>query len=414
MAASIRNWAFAAAAAAAAAVLLLLGIDAHVERACTVVDTPYLPLCPEPATGEALQRDLRARIATNPGDSWAWTDLLVAESGPSGTAVLQGAAVLSPNHGSVLRRRAAQALEQGRAEEGVEILVQMVSRRRSVEAARALAQLLTVSDSVPLLRPHLAEAPDWLPAVLLQMAAQKIPPTFALPLVAEAMQNDAMPPASRRAYMRALKSGGFWLDAYGLWLVQRKQSVPLLYNGGFNEPIEPDGFDWEFSSLGRSRAGVVVEQQAVARRGLVLAFEFTGRAFPRPIARQYVFAPAGAYRLRGEYMASKMRSEGGLAWQVVCTSGQKTPVGTSAPLLDTGGVWKPWQLDFAVPEDCGTVASVQLEPAAAFEARTGMRGTVAFDNLSLSRIGAVPEENSLGPAEPRAIVGPTIRRGSSQ
>jgi hypothetical protein len=411
---SVRNWGLAAAASAGAAALLLLAVDAHVERACTVLDTPYLPLCPTPPTGIALQQELHARISANPGDAWAWTALLVAESGDATKTVLRAAAALAPNHGAVLRRRAAEALQGGNAQQGVDILVQMVAHRGSGEAGRALAQFLASPESIPLLRPHLGEAPAWLPSVIAQMAGLKIPATHALPLVAEAMQNDRLPPGTRRSYMRALKAGGYWLDAYGLWLVHQKQAIPLLYNGSFNELIEPDGFDWEFSEVRRSRTGVVVEQRAVARRGMVLDIEFTGRTFRRPIARQYVFVPPGAYRLRGEYMASKLRSEGGLAWQVVCTSGQKATVASSAALVDTGGVWKPWQMDFEVPADCGTVASVQLEPAAAFEARTGIRGRVAFDNLGLARVGADAGQSSLAPAEARATVGANLRRGASK
>jgi hypothetical protein len=98
-----------------------------------------------------------------------------------------------------------------------------------------------------------------------------------------------------------------------------------------------------------------------------------------------VFAGPGAYRLRGEYMAAKLRTEEGLAWTVQCTAGRRTVAGRTQPLKDTGGVWKPLTLEFVVPPDCGVVASVQLEPAAQYEAATGMRGHVAFDAFSLTR-----------------------------
>jgi hypothetical protein len=372
------------AAAAIALGLFWLATTAHLQRACIVMDAPYLPLCDPASPGNEGLGQLEERVRRNPGDSTAWTRLLVA-SGAGATKVLQGAAAVAPNNANVLRWRAAEALDKGKFDEAVALLVTMLQTRGSPDAARILAQLLTSGEGVALLRPHLDQAEQWLPGVLATMPSLKIPAGQALPLVAEALDKGALPDEARRAYMRSLKAGGQWLDAYGLWLVHQKQLVPLLYNGGFDQPFEADGFDWEFSPAPRSKAGVLIEQQAVARRGLVLEIEFTGRSFTSPILRQYVFAPPGAYRLRGEYMAAKLRSENGLSWVVVCPSGQKTAVARSTALQDTGGVWKPMEIDFTVPADCGPVASVQLEPAASFEAATGMKGSVAFDNFGLTR-----------------------------
>jgi hypothetical protein len=57
----------------------------------------------------------------------------------------------------------------------------------------------------------------------------------------------------------------------------------------------------------------------------------------------------------------------------------------SRPIQDTGGVWKTLEAEFTVPPDCGAVASLQLEPAAQFEATAGIKGRVAFDGFSLAR-----------------------------
>jgi hypothetical protein len=158
----------------------------------------------------------------------------------------------------------------------------------------------------------------------------------------------------------------------------------LLYNAGFDQPLELDGFDWEFTPVLRSRTGVAISQASVARRGLTLDLEFTGRAFTAPILRQHVFFPPGSYRLAGDY-ASKLRSEGGLTWNVACTFGNKQVVGSSPPLRDTGGSWRRFQLDFTIPNDCGPVATLQLMPTAAYEAAAGMRGQFSLDAFSLAR-----------------------------
>lgn len=380
------RWITALAAVGAAGLLLWAAASAHLHLACTVMDTPYLPLCAEPpATPDELQDQLRQRIRRNPGDSWAWVRLLVARGAQKPEAVLPAAVTVFPNNSNVLRWRAATAIRAGRMEEGVALLVQLLQYRGSSEAAQLIAQLAVSPEGRTLLRPHLREARRWLPGALAAMPALKIPAGQALPIVVEALEHGALTDQAVRDYMRSLKAGGAWLDAYGLWLSQHKQVVPLLYNGGFDQPFVQDGFDWEFTPVVRSRAGVIIQQQAMARRGLVLELEFTGRSFTSPLLRQYIFAPAGAYRLRGEYMASKLRSEGGLAWNVFCTSARKALPTRAAPIQDTGGLWKVVELEFTIPPDCGPVASLQLEPVVALESGSGLKGRVAFDGFGLTR-----------------------------
>jgi hypothetical protein len=381
------RWLPAVAATVAACALLWASVSAHLQQACVVRDTPYLPLCDDrPASPLETQQKLQARITRNPGDSWTWVRLLVSQESARNAPVLEGATALAPHHSNVLRRRAAAALQGGRLDEGVALLVQMLQHRNNAEAAQVMARLAATPEGSALLRPHLPEARHWLPAVLSAMRTLKIPSAQALPLVAQAMQQGTLAEDARRAYMRSLKAEGAWVDAYGLWLARHAEVVPLLYNGGFDAPFEPDGFDWEYTPGLRSRAGVLVDQHPLARRGMVLELEFTGRSFSRPIVRQYVFAPPGSYRLRGEYTASKLRSEGGLVWHVVCAStGTKLPARTQA-MQDTGGLWKPVALEFAIPPDCGPVASVQLEPVAAFEGTAGFKGRVELDGFGLARI----------------------------
>ncbi len=380
------RWILPAVATAAAVGLFLAGMSVHLRSACTEMDTPYLPLCPEPTRDpQEVRKEMRQRIARNPGDSVAWTRLLVAEPRERSGSVLPGATLAAPTNHMVARWRAAQALANGKLPEGVSLLVQILQNRSSHESARALAQIAATPDGLAYLRPHLAQGNQWLPQVLGAGYAMKLPPGHVLPLVAEAVEKGALADDARHLYMRSLKAGGHWLDAYGLWLAQHKDPVPLLYNGSFDQAMEQDGFDWEFTRVPRSRAGVLVEQDAVARRGLVLGLEFTGRSFTAPVVRQYLFAAPGAYRLRGEYMASKLRSESGLTWSVLCTSGRKAVLARSRPLQDTGGVWKSFEVDFSVPPDCGAVASLQLEPAAQYEVTAGIKGRVAFDAFSLAR-----------------------------
>jgi hypothetical protein len=383
---SLRFWITSAVSIAFAVGVLASSASVHLRRACTEKDTPYLPLCAEsPTEPTILRQELRSRIARNPGDAFAWSKLLVAESRERSNAVLDGAARTAPNNFNVIHRRAARALESGQLAEGVSLLVQILQNRGTTEAAGVVAQIAQSKEGLALLRPHLRPGTRWVDFVLYGGYTLKLPPGNLLPLVAEAIENSAVSPAARQGYMQHLKEKGHWLDAYGLWLSQHKGAVPILYNGAFDQPIATEGFDWEFTRVPRSRAGVVIEQEASARRGLVLSMQFTGRSFTSPILRQHIFAPPGSYRLLGEYVGSKLRTESGLTWTVLCTSGRKPVLARSTPLSDTGGVWKSIVLEFTVPPDCGTVTALQLEPTAQYEATTGLKGRIAFDGFNLSR-----------------------------
>lgn len=372
-------------ASVVAAGIFALAAAAHLRNSCFEQDTPYLRLCPDDGEEpERVREEMREHIARNPGDANAWTKLLVNEPRETAMTVLPGATLTAPNNHNVTRWRALQSLEAGRSDEGISMLVQILRYRQSPETAGILAQVAARREGLELLKPHLATGDQWLPKVLAASRTLKLPPGDMLPLVAAAIGQNVLPAVDRQYYMRSLKASGDWLDAYGLWVAMHKDHVPLLYNAGFDQRLQLDGFDWEYTWAPRSRAGVLIDQEPIARRGLVLEVEFTGRRFPVPVVRQYLFAPPGAYRLRGEYMVSKLRSEEGLAWSVQCTAARKV-AGRSPALKDTGGAWRPMEFEFNVPADCGAVISLQLEPAGAYEAATGIKGRAAFDAFSLVR-----------------------------
>ena len=377
--------------AAIALAALPFAVNVHLRSACIEQDTPYLPICPEPPSApEALRQQLKDRIAHNPGDSLAWVQLLVSGTPAEADAVLPGAIVVAPHNHNVEQWEAAQALQRGQVQKGLDLMIDLLRHRRSPPSERVVAQIVASPGALALLRPYLASAAEWLPQVLDASYELKLAPGDLLPVVAAAMEMNALPDVTRQKYMRLLKSKGQWLDAYGLWVAGHKEFVPLLYNGGFDQAVDPDGFDWEFANGPRSRAGTIVEQEAVARRGLVLDIEFTGRSFAAPVLRQFLFLAPGTYRLHGEYTAPKLRSEEGLAWSVQCVAGSKAAIGRSAALRETGGVWRSLDFEFTVPPDCGPVASLQLDPAAPYEATTGMKGNVSLDAFSLAR--AVPSQ----------------------
>jgi hypothetical protein len=187
-----------------------------------------------------------------------------------------------------------------------------------------------------------------------------------------------------------LKASGNWLDAYGLWVMLHNKEVPLLYNPGFDQPLQPDGFDWEYSTARRSRAGYRAEIVPITKRGLVLDVDFTGRTFVAPVVRQILFPPPGTYIFRGEYMVTKLRSEGGLAWTVAAAAAASQRRAALLPcgkrrLLEDGGV--------RIHRGAGLRFRGQPAAGNRDALRGGNRNTrpATFDAFSLTRAVSSPE-----------------------
>jgi hypothetical protein len=378
-----------------AAVSLLLAVlvaGVNLQRACVTQDTPYLDLCPALAPGGAAPLDaLRSRIAANPGDANAYVLLALTDRSTRDQS-LQAAARLTPNEPNVLLLQAAAALDREDWARAVPPLVQLVEYRDTPAAALVLARLIAHGHG-DLLRAHLTPGSRWLERVLARMQQPQTPLSAALPLIAQALELGVIEPQAVRGYVHQLKTAGAWADAYSLWLALRGKAQPALHNGGFDEPFTSDGFDWEINASGApSRAGAIAERRGGDERGSVLDVRFTGRAITVPVVRQHLFLGEGRYRLRGDYMSRQLRSEQGLAWTVRCTAG-KVQAGISPPLGDTGGAWRAFAFDFAIPAGCGLVASLQLETHAPFEAALGVRGRVAFDGFSLEKLSSMTPSN---------------------
>lgn len=364
-----------------------LCIENNLERGCWLQDTPYLDLCGESSAGRHDAAALAARIQRNPGDSAAYLQLAMADRSPARARLLEGAARLAPNNRNILTAQATAALERQDWAAAVKPLVQLAEHRQSDPAALALAHLIA-GGQASLLAPYLTPGSHWLARTLAQMSQLRLPFSPALPLVAQALKLDLLDAETVRNYLRQLKAAGAWADAYALWLGLHGKPLPTLYNGSFDDAFQADGFDWEFSrTTPASRAGAVAERRMAEERGAILDIRFTGRAMALPLARQTLFLGPGRYRLKGEYMASQLRLEHGLAWTASCP-GAAAPVGQSAPLADTGGSWQAFSFEFLVPVSCGLVTRLQLETHTPAEAASGSRGRAAFDALSLERLAS--------------------------
>lgn len=373
------------AAAVGAITLVALSVQVNLARLCA----PAAPdeLCATATAGRA--EALRRHITANPGASDAYVRLVTVLPPEVRAPAVQAANRLAPQDPNVILARAQLALAQGRPADAGRDLVQLAEQypAQVPQASLALGRLIEAGHGEAL-RPHLRPGSAWLGLALGQMAQARIPLASAGPLIAEATQTGVLPSHRLRELSRSLKEAGNWVDAYGLWAAQHGNRVPVLYNAGFDQPFEAEGFDWEIQEGPPGRGGVQVQRRRYPARGPVLELQFTGRALQVPPVRQVLFLGPGSYRLVGQYRTEGLRTEQGLVWTARCLHGLgDAPAGRSQPLLDSGGTWGTFAFEIEIAAQCGPVTSLQLETAAAFEATAGLRGKVLFDSLSLSPPG---------------------------
>ncbi len=300
---------------------------------------------PTPVAGRNCARACGITPAT-PARGWPWP---VWSPDESQDALLRAVAALAPSDPNSLRLRARQALAENQMELATDLLVKMTEHHLGgEEPPQLLARLLAGSEGMALLRPHLNAGSHWVPQVLANLVALKLPLEAGIPLLAEAAAKGLVPPATVQSFVRSLKAAGNWADAYGLWVAQQRQPVPLLFNGGFDQRFQADGFDWEVTPVSPGRAGALVSQRNLSGHGPVLEIQYTGRAVAIPVIRQYLFIAPGRYVLKGQYMSSKLRMEQGLAWAVRCTDPTHALAGRSGPLQDTAAAWQNFQFEFNV------------------------------------------------------------------
>lgn len=406
-----QRWARSAALWLARGALLVLALwlgaqawQRNLAEACWLDEWPRLGSCtplaerPLPEQGAAL----RERVARNPGDSQAWVALAALAQRPGGAAgvdaptVLATAARLAPNDRRVLAMQANLALQAQDWPTLVAKLVPLAQFHNSPEAATALGALVQDAAQVPALAAALSERlrvdARWLGRALHAMARDKRPLGFAMPLVSQAIAQGQLSPELGQFVMRQLKAQGQWVDAYAVWLALWKMPLGLLFNGDFEQPFVPHGFDWEVTDTQRHRAGARVNLINRGERGQVLQVVLTGRQMQMPMVRQHLVLPPGLYRFSGEFQSTELRSAQGLAWVLSCAKGGQE-LGRTPPIQAQGRSWQRLELAFTVPSDCGPGVELALRTQAAFEARAGVRGEVLFDRFALV---AAPEPAAAG------------------
>jgi hypothetical protein len=365
------------------------GLYRHLERSCLVDEWPNLPYCQsvKPADPSEAARVLRARIDRNPGDSASLLALAVITQGPNPppglneVAIIAAARKFSGNHPQLLYVLANKAIQQKDWPKAAEIMVRLVETRNDQKAAAFLASLAGSGLADDALQALLKPGGTWIARSLPLLPQVGVPTVRALPLIRQAMGMGLINTDISLGFIRELKAGGQWYDAYALWARLLNRPVDLLFNGSFETGFVRDGFDWETKEVRASRAGVLLSQPQVEGHGRVLQLDFTGRPIDLPMLRQVILIDR-TYRLKGQFMARKLRVNEGLAWVFSCVATKKE-IARSAPLKDTAGNWQNFSVTVSVPAGCGDAIALELQTQAPYESIAGVAGTASFDNLQL-------------------------------
>lgn len=387
-----------------ASALVIASAHFNLRRACVVKDTPYFDICQsdDDAVNQKIVA-LKNRISSAPGDSRAYVELAFAYDAEAVQAssvmadeTLKAAIELAPHDPDVLRLQVNRFTRGGKWKDALPLLIQLAEYHLDQNAATVLAKWSSQDVNVSrALASRVQSQSRWPMRVLDALRRTGFPVANVVPLISESIAKGLMTHLILQHVMQSLKAGGHWSDAYGIWMQQNAGALPLLYNASFDKPLRADGFDWELNQHAGLRPGAVAQRMRLSDRGYVLGIQYSGRSIAGPVVRQELFLIEGRYRLDGQYMAEKLRSEKGLTWVARCASDQ-SELGRSSSLLDSRGNWMTFGFDIVVPRSCVSVVILQLETAASFEATAGFTGRAYFDNLTLVKAGAIAGGHTAG------------------
>lgn len=387
-----------------AALLCFWAWPAQWQRGCWMGEWPFEQGCsayPQGAKEGNTSSVYLEHLQRNVGDSRAWTWLvgtLAQEEDPRVQALLPRALELAPNHPTVLALQATAQLESSDWGAAVKTLITLLERNQP-QARPALLGLMMSEDTQPLVLEQLSAEAHWLDTLLASLEA-KMPASALLPFISAGQELGLLKPATIRTLVGRLKAEGAWVDAYVLWVASKGEVGAGLYNSGFDRPFSQNGFDWEWASqTGPRQAFRVAQVPASPNPGSMLELTLTGRGvLPTPIVSQALILPGPRYRLRGKYMTDRLLSKEGLVWALRCAAGGERWAHT-APMRETQRKWASFELEFEVPLQCAAAVRLQLETSAAWESRSGVAGTVVFDDFSID--GAAAAEPSDEPQPKR-------------
>lgn len=180
--------------------------------------------------------------------------------------------------------------------------------------------------------------------------------------------------------------------AYWLWLngtARLPTRISHVINGDFESDAMTGIFDWQINPGGEYREGFSarIQKSDVRERGNVLAVRFNGRSLKGPIGQQVLALGEGEYALRYLSQPSTKANAVPLIWQVSCLRSNTILTSGARRTQQLDANWSVVTVNFIVAAEC-TGQRLSLDVTGRLEAADGGRGSINFDDIGITRIGA--------------------------
>lgn len=231
----------------------------------------------------------------------------------------------------------------------------------------------------------LAASPTWRREMIAALR-QAVDRPGAGTVLAALRESGALREVEFNQWLESLIRAGKWGLAYSHWASSLDRApgsaLPMLYNGGFEQPPTNRGFDWRTGGT----SGTYTEFDALpGASGQGARLVFLGRPVNGGDLEQVMHLPPGQWRLTFRARAVGLRSDQGLRWTLQC-AGRSRPIATGER-LDGTFEWKAFHLAFTVPaQGCEGQWLRLSNPAPRGSARM-VSGELWVDDFSL---GAAP------------------------
>jgi hypothetical protein len=297
------------------------------------IDTARHLLSIEPARGEAFALAARAAIAR--GDDNA-------------SSLLSIAVRRAPSDSTIRGQSAAAGLRAGDLA-GAMQQIDALFRLGGPGASRVSMGVVAQADSpqfAEALAATLAADPPWRGSFMHLLGLKGT--AAGLDHVNAALQRRGnLAPGETGRWLDRMLDDGRWGEAYAHWIGTLKPvppSLPLAYNGGFEEDPTNIGFNWH--KVRAAGVATELESDSGATGTKAAHFRFLGiRAAGGDMRLPLLLAP-GRYRLALGVRAEYLRSDQGLRWKIRCANG--TEIAATEPLGDSFQ-WRRVEIAFEVP-----------------------------------------------------------------
>jgi hypothetical protein len=199
---------------------------------------------------------------------------------------------------------------------------------------------------------RLALQPPWRDALRSVLLDPATSPANAAQLLAELAARTPLTEAEQGARIVVLQRLGRAQEARRLWLASVGQpasgDVPLVFDGGFEQPDLHDGYGWRQSPP--PGVAFIDDDREPAEGKHALAIEFEGRAVTTPGLEQSLALPPGDYRLSAS-VDNRTDAERPFAWTLRCQDGGAVLLTLPLPDGSTAG-WQQVRDGFRVPASC--------------------------------------------------------------